>query len=755
MSGPLPRRSMARRTGAPPGGESYRPDIEGLRAVAVVLVVLFHASILGFAGGFVGVDVFFVISGFLITGLLLREIDRTGTISLRDFYARRVRRLLPASALVLLVTLAASALLLPPLSVPSVAGDVAAAAMYVSNVGFAFQATNYFAASQAPSPVLHYWSLGVEEQFYLFWPAILLLVATLARGRGRRIGLAVVGISIVSFGYSLWLTSTNAPWAFFSLPTRAWELGIGAMLAVAGTRLRLIPGMAATALGWIGLGFVVLSAILFDQSTPFPGTAALLPTVGAGLVIVGGAGSAPLGPGRLLATAVPRFLGRISYSLYLWHWPLLVIPEEAAGAVLPLWERLVLVAVGIVLAAATQRWIEDPFRRGRIVGTQPRRNLAMAGALALVVAIVSVGTGFTVQASMEHPTIATTAAANEQSLDQVLNTLESEAPTSAPATVGATPTRSAAGPTATATTTATSTPTPTPAPPRLPSRPGTKDESVPADLQPSVWNASNDMPLAYQDGCHTQSDGHPSVGTCLYADLGSSTTIALFGDSHALSWMPAVERLAERQGWRFFDVTMSTCSPAAIPIYNPNLQRVSWECNDWRKNAIAQLTAMHPDIILIAGTRGFQTTDNSGNILTGDARTKAWESGINWTINKLKAASSHLIYIADTPLSRQDPATCLSQHTNSILACSTPVNDAINLQWLVNEQSMAAHNGIGFIDPELWVCPSSPCPPVVGSFLVYRDPGHLSATFSSALAGHMLDAIEKQLQPAPTPPPGN
>src|SRR5487761_1979555 len=349
-----------------PAHAERRGDIEGLRAIAVVLVVLFHASIGGFSGGFVGVDVFFVISGFLITGLLLRERQASGTISLSTFYSRRARRLLPAALLVLLVTLGASILLLPPLLIPGVATDTASAALYVSNMGFAMQATDYFAVGQAPSPILHFWSLGVEEQFYLFWPVLVLIVARGASQPARRVGVALFAIAGTSFVFALWLTSAAQPWAFFSLPARAWELALGGILALAGTRLRLVPERAAAAAGWIGVALIVLAATVLNETTPFPGYAALLPTVGAALVIVSGARVTAAGPARLLGTAIPRFLGRISYSLYLWHWPVLVLPAVAAGLPLPLPERVALVVLAVVLAAATNRWVEDPLRRGRL-----------------------------------------------------------------------------------------------------------------------------------------------------------------------------------------------------------------------------------------------------------------------------------------------------------------------------------------------------------------------------------------------------
>jgi peptidoglycan/LPS O-acetylase OafA/YrhL len=767
----LTRTVVSNRTSPP---DAFRGDIEGLRAVAVLLVVLFHAG-LGFSGGFVGVDVFFVLSGFLITGLLVRELDATGTISLAQFYARRVRRLLPAAILVLSVTLLLSIAFVPPLLLPGVAGDVAAAAAYVSNIGFALQATDYFAAGQVPSPVLHFWSLGVEEQFYLFWPAILLLVAGAARGRGVRVGVTVAGIAAASFALSLWLTGANQPWAFYSLPARAWELGLGAMLAVAGTGLRAIPRALAVAAGWAGLALIVVAGIALDPATPFPGTAALLPTVGAAFVVVAGAQGTRYGPGSLLASPIPRFFGRISYSLYLWHWPLLVIPV-AAGVDLPLAARIALVSLGIVLAWVTNGLVETPFRHGAIIGTRPRRNLALAGALAVIVGTASLGTGAVTAVGLSGPTPSpnpSAAAANEQQLDAILGALASEPP-AAPKPAAAT----AAGTTATAAP-ARPTPTPTPAPtPALRSsdhhgrlvepgptpgpsptptpqptpigqftRPATPDEAVPADLQPTLGDARRDYPVSYLDGCHTQMDGHPSADPCLYGDRTSATTIALFGDSHALALFPALERFAEKQGWRLLSLTMSTCNPAEIPIWVAAWNRVSWECNDWRQGAIQALVDAHPALIVVSGTRGFATTDASGKtVLAGDARTQAWETGINRTLERLVPAAGRVVLMADTPLSRVDPPVCLSQHPTSTLACATPVDDAINRTWLAVEQGAAARGNAGFVDPERWVCPSSPCPVVLGNFLIYRDPGHLTATFSAAISDQVGEALLADLR---------
>src|SRR3990170_288419 len=257
--------------------DRFRPDLEGLRAVAILLVLLYHAHVPGFGGGFVGVDVFFVISGFLITGILVRDLDATGTISLGAFYARRARRLLPAAAVALVVTLLASAVLLAPVEIADVARDGLAAGLYVSNIGFALQATDYLQAGQAPSPLLHFWSLSVEEQFYLLWPALLLLAARSVGRSHRVLATIMASVTVASLVASVVLTQVAAPWAFFAPVTRAWELGLGALVAVMAAGTLRLGRRTAVAAGLLGLAGIARGGGGPQKPTPLPGGARARP----------------------------------------------------------------------------------------------------------------------------------------------------------------------------------------------------------------------------------------------------------------------------------------------------------------------------------------------------------------------------------------------------------------------------------------------------------------------------------------------
>ena len=379
--------------GTPTGDRKFRPDVQGLRAVAIVLVLLFHADIPGFTGGYVGVDVFFVISGFVITGLLLRESEFTGKTSILSFYGRRARRIIPAASLVIVVTVAATFIFVGSATGRQSAVDGQWASVFLANFHFAASQTNYLASLQPPSPLQNYWSLAVEEQFYVIYPTIFLLVAgVFVRTSLRlRVGLVLAATVIGSFVLSILMTASDPATAFFSPFTRAWELALGGVIALSHSHLRRLPEAAAAALTWLGLGAILFGAFAFTSATPYPGSAAAIPVVGAGLIIAGGSAQPEWGVETLLRRRPLQLLGLISYSLYLWHWPILIIATQDRGVQqLPVGDNVLLLAVALVAAIGTYLILENPVRHS--VFLVARRWASVIMGLVLIVGSLAVTT---------------------------------------------------------------------------------------------------------------------------------------------------------------------------------------------------------------------------------------------------------------------------------------------------------------------------------------------------------------------------
>jgi peptidoglycan/LPS O-acetylase OafA/YrhL len=391
---------------------SYRPDIDGLRALAVAAVVLFHYRVPGFSGGFVGVDVFFVISGYLITGLILKEMGEGG-FSLRQFYERRVRRIFPALFAMVAVATVVAAILFFPISFAKFGKSLLATAFFASNFEF-WREAGYFDVGADQKPLLHLWSIAVEEQFYLVFPALLLLIG----GRSKvRLALCVTAIFVASLAFSIWSSHHASAAGYYLLPSRMWELMLGAMLAIGAVHLPAkvkLNEFAAAA----GLALIAYSVFSYSHSTPFPGAAALVPCIGTALIIAAGEGTSL---NRMLSLRPVVFVGLISYSLYLWHWPIYVFARAALFRAPTPFETVLLVGLSFALATLSWRYIERPFRSRSFLWPRPvlfrGAGIAIAGT-ALCAALLVFGQGWPQRFSPEIRVILAEASDHEPRISE-------------------------------------------------------------------------------------------------------------------------------------------------------------------------------------------------------------------------------------------------------------------------------------------------------------------------------------------------
>ncbi len=687
-------------------GMQRREDIEGLRAIAVAAVLLFHAGVPGLDGGYVGVDVFFVLSGFLITSLLISERASEGRISLASFYARRIRRLLPVSTLVAVLTLAASYIWLEPVRVRTLTSDMIATAGFASNLLFAYRGADYLQSSLPPSPLQHYWSLAVEEQFYVVWPILIAAVCLGATQRSRftirmRVGVTSAVIAVVSFVACMILMNQSQPWAFFSPHTRAFELAIGALLAALPAVASQKAKWVAAVLSWCGLAGIVLSVATFTETTKFPGPWALVPVISTFFVLAGGQAThwAPI---SFLRYAPFQWLGSRSYSAYLWHWPILIIAEPALGRKLSVVDGLLCTAIGLALSEFSYRYVENPVRR----------NIAIRGlrSAALAVALMSLIGGTAVLARNNPPTITL-------GPDATTPVLQS---TTIP------------GPTTTI-----------PIAPEIPGlkRPiqpiidAAKATGLPGNLTPSLQAAVTDQPIIYDDGCHVRFTPEAPKPGCSYGKLDSSTVVGLYGDSHAAQWFPAFEKISIKRQWKLNVYTKAGCPPAEIPTYNRVLGRVYPECKKWRANV---LDAMVADGVKFAFVVRFD------RLLSASTRKpmwqKEWREGLQGTIDALRSRGITPILLEDTPYPGQSIPSCLSRNYTNVHACSPTVTNGYRSDMfeMMQDFDRAGENVVWVRN---WFCTQNLCPTIVGNLLVYRDDNHLTVTYASFVAPLLDEAI--------------
>ena len=648
---------------------SFRPDVEGLRAVAIAIVVLAHAE-LGFgAGGFVGVDVFFVLSGFLITQLLVAELDRDGRVGVARFYARRVKRLMPQVLAVIAAVVAATWLLLSPVEADAVAADVVAAGAYAMNWHLSAEAVDYFASGARDQPLDHLWSLAVEEQFYVVWPWLVVALAW----RRRLLLPALAVVAAASFLYAAEQVQVAPEAAYYSAFARAWELALGALAAVALAGRSAGPRTAAVC-GWLGLAAIAVATVAFGEGTPFPGPAALVPTLGAVALIAAGTSERRGRVTRSLMLSPMRWLGRVSYAWYVWHWPVLVFAGAALGS-LPGWARGALALASLAPAWLTYRWIEEPLRRSTLHARRPRITLA-AG---LAGPALAVGVGFVLSASLSSPP----ALAAGQAL-------------------GA---------------------------PQL-ARTGELQRSARA-LRPRPRDAGDDRGRAYYDGCLVDERVRVSP-RCVYGDRNSATTVVLFGDSHAMQTFPALERIAERRHWRLLNLTKGGCPPMAVHVLQPTTPRENPACPAWREHTLRRIEATERPALVVVGSSVNYTVLDGARKLGRDASTRALGAGYGPTIARLRAAGARVAVLTDPPRPPRNIPSCVSGAMKALRRCAFARGPAVARAATI-QAAVERRPGARVIDPTSQFCLARTCPAVIGDVLVYRNSGHITASFMATM----------------------
>ncbi|MEV7648973.1 acyltransferase family protein [Arthrobacter sp. NPDC089319] len=679
-----------------------RSDIQALRAIAVLLVILDHLVLLqklpgGPAGGFIGVDVFFVISGFLITQHLVTEIQKDGRVSFKNFYVARARRILPMALLVILVTIAASALVFWPWQVGGSALDGLWAALFLSNIAFAFRGVDYFSADHH-SIFQHYWSLSVEEQFYIMWPVLITATAIAAFKRfpAARSLLAVTAtVAILSFAWAMMETEASPTFAYFSTFSRAFEFALGGMLAILAPRAASIPMRIRPWLSAAGILIIVISVWIIDPTSGFPGPMALTPVTGAVLYIAAGTGSDRPVQMWPLRTRLATAIGDASYSLYLWHWPVIMIiaaliPREIV--VIP-----VALALTVVLSWASYRWVEEPVRNSAWLkrSQRPRaftngrvtRNVGLMTAALLIVGVGTAALDFAVRKQVgvgESHGVA--AGSQAPQADQPAEAAQLVAELQAMIEQG-------------------------------------KRRNSWADLRPAISEIENYTGALATD-CWTRAEDEPK--TCLRGDADAPHTVVVFGDSIAMNAAFAVDTFVQQNpDWNIRVFAKLGCAAPNIPTSAPGGGTYE-SCDEFRDWAISEIRKIQPDAIWMTSAlpRSLPGVDDAHIV-------DVWEEGLGTTLEALDGSGE--TFVVMPPPAGEDLAFC-SRPYNTPVDCGS----TITKRWLeVRDASAYVANAEGakMVDTGMWFCDAGGnCPAVIGDFVVRRDERHLTYDFGAYLA---------------------
>ena len=687
----------------------FRTDIQALRALAIALVVVTHIWPTRLSGGYVGVDVFFVISGFLITSHLTSELTRTGRVRLAAFYARRVRRLLPAALLVLAITAVLVVVFLPYPRWGRNGWEILSSATYVENWYLSAMSVNYSALNDAASAVQHYWSLSVEEQFYLIWPWLLLLGATIAsrfrrrapQGMARALTVVVIVVGVLSLASSVVYTVIAPNQAYFTTFTRAWEFAAGALVALFATRIRGSASLR-NVIGILGFIMNLLAAITFDSMTSFPGYAALLPVAGTAAVIAAGTGAERQWHDAVTATKPVQWLGDVSYSLYLWHWPILVIVPFALGRDLSLLTRVLVLVVALILAVLTRRLVEVPAQRWSAWGTRARRPL-----LFMVV-------GMVVVAALAGATIA--AAAVRAQADQPPAVVHAEA---------------CLGPAALA--------------------PKAKCDDPFGRLNYAVMTPKNEYFFTPPQCTWEKRLQYGDVHTTQLCDFSggrpNSPQVWLIGDSHAQQWQGAVYDLARARHWRLTTSYLGGCPMADVAFEG---FRTVWgpvetnRCRAWSHDAADAIETDRPDLVITAMASRHQLVDDG----SGRSHDEQFERGLQGYWKRWTAQGTKVLAMADPPLNAEIRSPdCLLLNKSDPVSCARPRAQAQPLDPIVAAVQGAGLPGVGVLDLTDRFCDQDRCYAAVGGVPVYYDADHLNLEYVRLLGPLIQKGIDALVPP--------
>lgn len=705
-------------TAAPPGA-GKRLDIQGLRAIAVLAVLIDHVGVFALPGGFVGVDIFFVISGFLITGHLVKTYRAEGRIGFAEFFANRIRRLVPAATLVLLFVAATTRMFLPSTIWQNTYVDILASAGYVENWVLASRSVDYMTQDSLPSPLQHFWSLAVEEQFYLLWPIIIAAVGVcftavahrIIGGRRRQqylethpgalrvsllIGLAV--IAVPSFLLSVSYTESHPAQAYFVTFTRLWELAIGGFLAIVTVHLLKVPAAVGSALMWVGLGGIGLSLTLINEQTPFPGVAAALPTLATACVIAGGFTANRAGPGFLLNLKPVQLVGDMSYSLYLWHWPFIVIAMAQFTEITPT-IAVVLMVVSLAVAYLSYRWVEQPTRQAKFWVHES--GPAFGGAAACIVV-----TALTALALVGHP-------ASQRENEEIVAAAEAQWELREKASDGTAGVLFGAQ--------------------VLPADPLGSAEGAPVDtfdrLIPAPGAAMRDTV-----GCRTAAVDETEVVACPFGNADSETKVALVGDSHAAQWLGALAPMAEEYDWNLTAYIHDSCPFADGDLIRGGRSYDS--CMAWNEAVTIELLAQQDLSVVLTSNYTPSVSVDGGVEAMAAAHRAAWQP--------LLEEGTPLIVIRDTPEPRDvHIAECASLNSDELTACAFPRAAATENQGAAQMLAAQQSTGVTAVDLNDAICPTDPCAAAIGGVLIYRDTNHLTATYARSLEPRLAAALSQ------------